>query len=138
MKKPISSLSNGAICISLLIVSVMLACSNPSQKVVELKRFPIDSLDGIITKSGAELDKDNSSDGKGSLRVNVKNPATVRLFEVHDIGIEGAVLTYRAKVRAKGLAGRAYLEMRCHFPDREEELLATDAQAALTGTTKWM
>ncbi len=32
---------------------------------MELRRFPIDSLDGIIAQSGAQLDRENSSDGKG-------------------------------------------------------------------------
>jgi len=31
---------------------------------MELKRFPIDSLEGIITQSGVEFDKEVSSDGR--------------------------------------------------------------------------
>ncbi len=112
-------------------------CYDSSQRLIELKRFPMDSLDGIITRSGAELDTDNSSDGNGSLRVVAKGPETVRLFEVNDLDVENARLIYQARLRTKGLTGRTYLELRCHFPDGEE-LLSSDAQTALTGTTGWV
>ncbi len=123
--------------ILLFVTAVMSGCSSSSQRVIELKRFPMDSLDGIITRSGAELDTDNSSDGKGSLRVIAKGPETIRLFEVNDLDAEDGRLIYQAKLRAKGLAGQTYLELRCHFPDGEE-VLSTDAQVILTGTTGWV
>lgn len=111
-------------------------CSRSSQEVVELKRLAVDSLDGIITRNGVELDRDNSSDGKGSLRVVSANPATVRLFEVSDIDIEDARLTYQARLRADKLEGQAYLEMWCRFPGRGE-FFSRGLQNPLTGTVNW-
>jgi hypothetical protein len=136
MGKKASSVKSMRLCRWLLIVMALLGCSNSLDKTVELKQFPIDSLDGIITQSGAELDKDDSSDGNGSLRIKTKNPATVRLFEISGIEVENDRLIYQARVRSKGLVGRAYLEMRCHFPD-DEEFSSVNPQGALTGTTKW-
>lgn len=104
---------------------------------MELKQFPIDSLDGIVTQSGAELDKDNSSDGKGSLRINAAEPTTVRLFEVRDIDVENARLTYQARVRAKDLRGQAYLEMWCHFPGKGE-FFSRGLQNPVSGTMDWI
>ncbi len=112
-------------------------CSNSSQEVVELKRFPMDSLDGIITQTGAELDKDNSSDGNGSLRVVVKEPTVVRLFEVSDVQVENARLTYRAKLRSRKLDGQAYLEMWCSFSGKGE-FFSRGLQNPVTGTMNWI
>lgn len=39
----------------------------PSLQVAELKRFPIDRLEGIITRSDVQIDKQISIDGRGSL-----------------------------------------------------------------------
>jgi len=50
----------------LIMIFSVAACSESSQEVVELKRFPVDSLDGIITQTGIEFDKEISSDRKGS------------------------------------------------------------------------
>lgn len=124
-------------CMSLLVVMMVVGCAKPSPKVVELKKYPIDSLDGIITRSGAALDKDNSSDGKGSLRIQVAVPTTVRLFEVNDIDVEDARLTYQARVRTKDVQGQVYLEMWCHFPGMGE-FFSRGLQNAASGTTNWM
>ena len=122
---------------SFVFMVLMVGCAKPSSQVVELKQYPIDSLDGIITQSGAELDKDNSSDGRGSLRIQVSSPATVRLFEVNDIDVENARLTYQARVRTKDAQGQVYLEMWCHFPGKGE-FFSRGLQNAATGTTNWM
>jgi len=61
---------------------------------------------------------------------------TVRLFEVADPLTEACLLTYRARIRTEGLAGRAYLEMWCRLPGRGEFFSKGIDQAA-TGTTDW-
>lgn len=126
-----------AIWTCLLAASVLFGCSRTSQHEVELKRFPVDSLDGIITQSGAELDKDTSSDGNGSLRIIVAGPTVVRLFEVSDVEIENARLTYRAKLRSNKLEGQAYLEMWCRFPGKGE-FFSRGLQNPVTGSMNWM
>ena len=113
-----------------------LACSSSVPDVVELKKFPVDSLDGVITRSGVQLDKQNSSDGKGSLKIVAGQPLTVRLFEVSGIDVEEARLIYRAKVRTEGVEGLVYLEMWCHFPGKGD-FFSRGLQAPLSGTTNW-
>jgi hypothetical protein len=61
---------------------------------------------------------------------------TVRLFEVVDPVAEACLLTYRARVRTEGLAGRAYLEMWCRLPGRGE-FFSKGVNQAVTGTTDW-
>ena len=113
-----------------------LACSTSIPDVVELKKFPVDSLDGVITRSGVQLDKQNSSDGKGSLKIVAGQPLTVRLFEVSGIDVEEARLIYRAKVRTEGVEGLVYLEMWCHFPGKGD-FFSRGLQSPLSGTTNW-
>jgi hypothetical protein len=104
--------------------------------VVELKRFPIDSLEGIITQSGVQFDKEVSSDGNGSLKMVATELTAVRLFELGDIDVENARLIYQAKVRTEGVEGQVYLEMWCHFPGKGE-FFSRGLQTPLTGTTNW-
>jgi hypothetical protein len=125
------------ICICTAMLFVIAGCAQSPAQVVELKRFPLDSLDGIITRSGAELDTENTSDGKGSLRVVAKAPTVVRLFEISDIAVENARLTYQAKLRSRNLEGQAYLEMWCHFPGRGE-FFSRGLQDIVSGTMGWM
>jgi hypothetical protein len=104
--------------------------------VVELKKFPIDSLEGIMTQSGVQFDKEVSSDGNGSLKIIATEPTVVRLFELGDIDIENARLIYQAKVRTEGVEGQVFLEMWCHFPGKGE-FFSRGLQTPLTGTTNW-
>ncbi len=107
-----------------------------SKEVTELRHFPIDSMEGIITQSGVQIDKEISSDGNGSLRIIATEPTVVRLFEVGDIDIENARLIYQAKLRTDGVEGQVYLEMWCHFPGKGE-FFSRGLQTPLTGTTDW-
>jgi hypothetical protein len=122
------------VCIAIFFMSV--GCAKSSQEAVELKHFPVDSLEGIITKSGVEIDKNISSDGKGSLKITAADPAVVRLFEVKGIDVEDARLVYQAKVRTEGVTGQVFLEMWCHFPGKGE-FFSRGLQSPLTGTTEW-
>jgi hypothetical protein len=119
-------------CVALILVD----CSKAPQEVVELKRFPIDSLEGIMTQSGVQFDKEVSSDGNGSLKIIATEPTVVRLFELGDIDIENARLIYQAKVRTEGVEGQVFLEMWCHFPGKGE-FFSRGLQTPLTGTTNW-
>lgn len=115
----------------------LVSCSQPSKEVTELRHFFIDSMQGIITQSGVQIDKQNSCDGKGSLKITVTEPTVVRLFETGDIDIENARLIYQAKVRTEGVEGQVYLEMWCHFPGKGE-FFSRGLQTPLTGTTDWV
>jgi hypothetical protein len=122
--------------LGMCVAFILVGCSKAPQEVVKLKRFPIDSLEGIMTQSGVQFDKEVSSDGKGSLKIIATEPTVVRLFELGDIDIENARLIYQAKVRTEGVEGQVFLEMWCHFPGKGE-FFSRGLQTPLTGTTNW-
>jgi hypothetical protein len=105
-------------------------------EVTELKRYPLDNLEGVIAKSGVRLDQVVSSDGAGSLRVTGA-PATVLLFETGDVDVENARLIYQARLRIEKLEGKAYLEMWCRFPGKGE-FFSRGLHHAISGTTGWV
>jgi hypothetical protein len=118
------------------------ACTGPSApqpaaQPVELKHFPLDSLEEVRATSGVSFDPTVSSDGKGSLRVDTKEPLLVPLFEVTDISIEDAVLLYQAHLQSEKLDGQAYLEMWLRFP-KKGEFFSRGLNHPLTGTMSWM
>jgi len=122
--------------ILMMFILWMVGCSQTSKQVAEIQRFPIDNLDGIITRSDVQMDKQISSDGNGSLRITATQPRLVRLFETGDIDIEDARLIYQAKVRTEDVEGQVYLEMWCHFAGRGE-FFSRGLQTPLSGTTDW-
>ncbi len=130
------AMRNVAFCMCLALIFVLVGCSKPPQEVAELKRFPINSLEGVITQSGVQFDKEVSSDGNGSLKITASEPTVVRLFELGDIDVENARLIYQARVRTEGVEGQVYLEMWCHFPGKGE-YFSRGLQTPLTGTTNW-
>ena len=116
---------------------MLVACSKSSKHVEELKRFPIDSMEGIITRSGVGIDKDISSDGNGSLRITSTKPTVVRLFEVSDIGVENARLIYQARLRTENVEGKVYLEMWCRCPG-SGEFFSRALHSPISGSTEWI
>jgi hypothetical protein len=93
-------------------------------------------MDDIIARNGVQIDKQISSDGNGSLRIEATKPTTVRLFETGDIDLENARLIYQAKVRTENVEGQVYLEMWCCFPD-QGEFFSKGIDSSLSGTTEW-
>lgn len=110
--------------------------SESDEQVAEVKRYAVDRLDGVITRSGVYVDKAVSSDVNGSLRITVTKPTVVRLFELNDIDIENARLIYQARLRTESIEGQAYLEMWCHFPGKGE-FFSRGLQSPLTGAIDW-
>ncbi|MGD8499337.1 MAG: DUF4190 domain-containing protein [Phycisphaerales bacterium] len=102
----------------------------------ELKRFPLDSVEGVITKAGIQIDKQITSDGNGSLRIETMEPTTILLFETGDIDVDNTRLIYQADVRTENAEGRVYLEMWCHLPGKGE-FFSRGLASPLTGTTDW-
>jgi len=123
-----------ALHISILMIVLSAGCTQ--NEVTEMRHFPLDSAEGVITQSGVELDREISSDGKGSLRVITSEPTVVRLFEVSNPDIDNATLIYKAKVRTKDMDGVVYLEMWCGFPGKGE-FFSRNVQTPLTGTMDW-
>jgi hypothetical protein len=82
------------------------------------------------------MDKEITSDGKGSLKISADKPMIVRLYEIRDLDIENTRLIYRARVRTKDVQDFVYLEMWCHFPGKGE-FFSRDLGSPLTGTNDW-
>jgi hypothetical protein len=119
-----------------LLLWVSLDRAESVQYALELRRFPLDDMEGLITKTDVQIDKRISSDGNGSLRIEATEPTTIRLFETGDLNVENARLIYQARVRTANLEGQAYLEMWCHFSGRGE-FFSRGLDQPLTGTTDW-
>lgn len=98
--------------------------SGPTERVRGFSTAdPTRSRDGVTVEGGA-------------WRVDAAEKRTVRLFEVPDPELEQCLLTYRARLRTEGLAGRAYLEMWCRLPGRGE-FFSRGMHQAVKGTTAW-
>lgn len=123
--------------VGLLGILVIAGCSRSPIQIAELRHFPIDSMEGIITRSGVEIDRQVTSDGNGALRITFTAPTVVRLFEIGDIEVDNARLIYRARIRTDEVDGQVYLEMWCHFPGRGD-FFSRGLQNPLTGTTGWV
>ena len=104
---------------------------------VELQHFPLDSLEGVRATTGASFDAKSSMDGKGSLRVDAKEPMTVPVFEVTGVDIENATLIYRASLQSENLDGKAFLEMWVRIPGKGE-FFSRGLDRPVTGTMSWM
>ena len=122
--------------LAVLSMFIIFGCTQKQSSVFELKKFPVDSMDGVITQTGVEPDSKITSDGKGSLCITADGPTTVRLFEVHGLDVENARLIYQAKVRTEGVEGQVYLEMWCNFPGKGE-FFSRGLQSPLSGSTGW-
>jgi hypothetical protein len=138
-----SELRRGTMKNSLLALVIGLATSActsgpaPKTAAVELKHFPLDNLEGVRATTGASFDPKISADGKGSLRVEAKEPVTVPLFEVTDVGVENATLIYQASLQSENLDGKAFLEMWVRIPGKGE-FFSRGLDRPITGTMSWM
>jgi hypothetical protein len=128
--------SRAVIVVVLLIVAAS-GCSRDAGDVVEVRHYPVDSLEGVIMAGCVELDDAVSADGGGSIRAATTEPRTFRLYETGDLDVEDARLIYQARLRTRGVDGRVYLEMYCHFPNKGDAF-SRGLQTPLTGNTEWV
>jgi len=122
--------------LGLAVIILASGCSRTDVETTELRRFAVNDLKGLITRSNVELDRDHSFDGNGSLKISVAEPTTLRLYELSGLDIEEARLVYQARVRTADVEGRAYLEMWCVF-EGKGEFFARDLSTPLSGTNEW-
>ena len=126
----------------IIFISLMIALAGCSQEAEqplnsnELRHFPLNSMEGIISQTGVSVDSKISNDGKGSLRIKVKEPVTVRLLEVRDVDVEDSKLLYQARVRTKDFQGQVYLEMWVYLPGKGE-FFSRNIHTPLSGTADW-
>lgn len=112
------------------------ACSQEPVQPEEIGRYPVDDMEGLITRSGVQIDKEITSDGNGSLLVTANGPITVKLYETGDIHLENSQMIYRAMLRTEDVEGQVYLEMWCSFPGKGE-FFSRALQAPLSGNNEW-
>jgi hypothetical protein len=119
-----------------LLLATIIGCSSQSGSVAELRRFPMDSLEGLISRSNIELDTQNSTDGNGSVRIAADEPSVIRLFEVEGLDIDETMLIYQAHLRTEDVDGQVYLEMWCDFPGMGE-FFSRGLRSPLSGSNNW-
>ncbi len=110
--------------------------STTAPEPVELRHYPLDSMEGVRAVTGVQLDTDISSDGRGALRIDAKEPMTVPLFEVTGLDIDNATLLYQASLQSEKLDGQAYLEMWLRFPGKGE-FFSRGLDQTVTGSMSW-
>jgi len=111
-------------------------CQKKKNEFTELKHYPLDSINSVITRSGIHFDRKISSDGKGSLKIVAHKPITIKLFETGEIDVENAKIVYLAKVRSDNLEGQAFLEMWCEF-EGKGEFFSKALDSPISGTKDW-
>ena len=124
------------LCLTTAVGLLFAGCQKASKDSELLRHYSIDSLEGVLTKTGIVFDEEITEDGNGSIRVRTDEPGQVPLFETGDIDVENARLIYQAKVRTEGVEGKVYLEMWCRFPGKGE-FFSRALQAPLTGNSDW-
>jgi len=113
------------------------SCNRPSGGgELELRRLSLDTAEGLIQRSGVEVDRKNKAEGAGSLKVTVGQPSAIPLFETGPLDIDDAVLVYRAKLRTEKAEGNVYLEMWCDFAGKGE-FFSRGLTAPLRDSTAW-
>jgi hypothetical protein len=121
---------------SLVALCALAAGCGDAPPVVELATYPLDTLDGVITRNDVAIDTTTKWEGAGSLRITAEEPMTVRLFETGDLDVEDARLLYAAQLRTEDVDGAVYLEMWCHFAG-QGEYFSRAIGSALSGTQDW-
>lgn len=120
-----------------LMLSLLLSsCTKISDEAIVLKHYPVDNLDGIVTQAGVEIDKQNTSDGDGSLMIISDAPSVIQLYETGNLDVEDATITYIANVKTENVQGQVYLEMWCVF-DEMGEYFSRGLDKTLAGTNDW-
>lgn len=122
----------------IIVISIMtltVGCSrSPKTKIIV--DYPLDNMANVISSNNIVFDKDISSDGKGSLKIEASSPVTISLLNVTNLNLDNVRLTYSARVRTQKVIGQVYLEMYSYasgFPTLESR-----GQATLqSGTDGW-
>jgi hypothetical protein len=122
--------------IVMLPVIIQISCGGETGRGKVIRKIPVDSIADIITRKNVSNDSGISSDGGGSLRIDVKGNQNVTLYRLGDIDADEAYLVYEAAVRTENLDGQAFLEMKCYFQSKGE-FFSRDFENPLSGTNEW-
>ncbi len=79
----------------------------------ELAAFALDQLDEIVEPADETIlmDRENSADGRGSLRVDAKRARIVRLFEVPLADLPGREIVCTMRMKSLVMRGPAFPEL---------------------------
>ena len=118
-----------------LLCALLLSCNIQTEKS-ELKYFPVDDLNGIVSQSEVQLDKNISDDGNGSIKIETSKPISIQLYTIDDVKLDDAQIIYEANVKSEGVSGQVYLEMWFVFKDKGE-FFSRGFDSVISGTSDW-
>jgi len=113
----------------LLVLAVLAACTQPGGSAASQSLHVVASSDTPITRTGVTA-------ADGGWKVERDAPGTVPLFEVPIAGLERTTLSYRARLKASDVRGKAYLEMWVRVPGRGE-FFSRGLDQPLSGSSDW-
>jgi hypothetical protein len=114
---------------TLVALLVVAACSRAGHSAPPQTIRTFTANDHPITQTGV-------SPSDGGWMIQRDGPGSVALFEVPTAGLERTTVTYRARLKAHDVTGKAYLEMWVRVPGRGEFFSRGLAQP-LHGTSDW-
>jgi len=116
-------------------IILFMSCTVNTEKK-DLIHFPVDDLSGVVAQSGIQLDKLNSGDGSGSIKIEASAPVVIPLYIVNDLRVDDTQIIYEAKVKSESLSGQVLLEMWCVFEDKRE-FFSRGFNSVISGTSDW-
>jgi hypothetical protein len=124
---------------ALLASAALGACDVGPGKLPDLALYAdgLDSPRAVTPQAGLRFDPEISADGRGSFRIDASGERTV--IQLADVAIDAPKLprlSYRARLRAEGLEGRAYLEMWVKVRDKGE-FFSRALHSQISGTSDW-
>ncbi len=119
--------------LSMAAVLLLAAAAGPASAQY-LKRIPLDNHATLGTT--VATDTLFRTEGGASIRVRTRWPTVINIGEVTRIPVDGGLLVFQAKLRARALDGTAYLEMWSHFADGSR-YFARGLDSAVSGSVDW-
>lgn len=121
----------------LLTVLIVVACGKKKPgPPKEVDEFACNDIERVLAKEYVTLDKSTSSDGNGSIKIETKEPLTVRFYEVKLPG-ENSKYTFKVKMKTKGLKDSAYLTMDINYPNGGKQTVQSETNDYLYGDNDW-
>ena len=112
----------------------------PQYDDTELARLVLDDtrqLSPSVEDVPAEIDREISSDGRGSLRIDATEPTFVELARIHGKGedLSFRQLLYEAKVKTEGVNGPVFLVMQAGIT--ADGMPVVGNENSISGTNDW-
>jgi hypothetical protein len=89
-----------------------------------------------IERSRSTVTREGVAQEDGGWRVDVTGSKSIPLFEIVRPDIHEEMLRFRARLRSADVGRRAFLEIRCRFPDGGE-YFSKGISSSLQGTNDW-